>query len=170
MNEEWFDLINTNGETIGAAPRSVCHALPGLLHRAVHVLVFHPDGRLFLQKRSATKDLQPGKWDTSVGGHPGLGESNDIAAHREMREELGVEPAGLEFAFSCTWRSSVETEWITSYATIHAGPFQLDPVEIDEGRFWTIDEIARSLDSSRFTPQFHHEFKRMLEWKKSRHG
>jgi len=172
MKEEWFDLLNINGETIGAAPRGVCHTMPGLLHRAVHVLVFDKESRLFLQKRSAAKDIQPGKWDTSVGGHPGLGESNENAALREMREELGVEPIALEFAYSYIWRSPVETEWITSYAVVHTGPFQLDPHEIDEGRFWTINDIDRSLalDEALFTPQFHHEFKRMLTWKKTRHG
>lgn len=170
MNEEWFDLLNTRGDAIGSAPRSVCHTLPGLLHRAVHVLVFDPNGRLFLQKRSASKDIQPGKWDTSVGGHPGLGETNEVAARREMREELGVLPDSLEFAYSYIWRSPVETESITSYATIHAGPFRLDPVEIDEGAFWTCDEIADSLAYDLFTPQFHHEFNRMLDWKKSRYG
>ena len=164
MTEEWFDIVNAQGEAIGSAPRCVCHKLPGLLHRAVHVLVFDRDGHLFLQKRSARKDIQPGKWDTSVGGHPNLGEATDAAARREMREDLGVEPATLTFAYSYTWRSPVETERITTYATTHDGPFTLDPVEIDEGRFWTLDAIRAALPGGPFTPQFTHEFDRITAW------
>ena len=170
MNEEWFDLLNTRGEVIGSAPRRICHTMPGLLHRAVHVLVFDSDDRLFLQKRSARKDIQPGKWDTSVGGHPGLGEANEIAARREMNEELGVDTTDLAFAYTYRWQSPVESEWITSYVTYHAGPFRLDPEEIDEGRFWTFDDITHALAHDVFTPQFHQEFTRLLEWKKTRHG
>ena len=165
MSEEWFDLLNDQGEMVGSAPRCVCHTMPGLLHRAAHVLVFNSAGNLFLQKRSSRKDIQPGKWDTSVGGHPNLGENNEAAARREMREELGVEPAVLEFAYSYRWKSPVETEWITSFATVHPGPFHLDPVEIDEGRFWTLEEIQESINRDLFTPQFQHEFSRILAWK-----
>ncbi|HMP88624.1 MAG TPA: NUDIX domain-containing protein [Kiritimatiellia bacterium] len=167
MKEEWFDLINVQGEVIGFAPRSVCHKHPGLIHHAVHVLVFSQDGRLFLQKRSAAKDVQPNRWDTSVGGHPNAGESAEKAAVREMREELGVTPKLLKFAYSYFWQSQIETEKITTFATVHEGPFSLDPREISEGRFWTIAEISSQLDYEIFTPQFTQEFSRMLEWWKS---
>lgn len=170
MSEEWFDLLNERGDVVGSAPRCECHRLPGLLHRAVHVLVFDREGRLFLQKRSARKDIQPGKWDTSVGGHPNLGEANEAAARREMREELGVEPDTLSPAYSYKWRSPVETEWITSFATTHEGPFRLDPAEIDEGRFWSFEEIRGQLGHNVFTPQFEHEFGRMVAWRTSTTG
>jgi len=164
MNEEWFDLINRGGEVIGYAPRAVCHQNPGLMHQAVHVLVFSKDGRLFLQKRSANKDIQPDRWDTSVGGHPNRAEPLMKAAEREMREELGVIPSRLDTAYSYRWRSDVETEMITTFVTIHDGPFKLDPVEISEGRFWPLDKIRECLGDGIFTPQFTREFSRIVEW------
>ncbi len=94
-----------------------------------------------------------------------MGEANEDAARREMTEELGEAPATLTFAYSYKWRSPVETEWITTFATIHSGPFRLDPAEIDEGRFWSLEEITHSLAEDIFTPQFHHEFTRILSWK-----
>jgi len=70
-----FDLLNDDDKVIGQALRSACHGDPGLIHRAVHVLVFNSSGALLLQKRAPGKYIQPGKWDTSVGGHLALGES-----------------------------------------------------------------------------------------------
>jgi len=73
--DELFDLVNDDDKVIGQALRSACHGDPGLIHRAVHVLVFNSSGALLLQKRAPGKYIQPGKWDTSVGGHLALGES-----------------------------------------------------------------------------------------------
>ena len=72
-----------------AKPRSEVHRL-GLLHRAVHVLVFNSRGEIFLQKRSMTKDREPGKWDSSSSGHVDSGEDYDACAVRELREEIGL--------------------------------------------------------------------------------
>ena len=90
MSEELFDIVDDNGNIIGTAPRSKCHGDPSLIHRTAHVFVFHPDGRqVLLQLRRKDKDIQPGKWDTSVGGHLDHGEDYETAARRELREELG---------------------------------------------------------------------------------
>ena len=73
--EELFDIYNEAGEHVGHAPRSRCHGDPSLIHRTCHVVIIHPaSGEILLQKRSLAKDIQPGKWDTAVGGHLALGE------------------------------------------------------------------------------------------------
>ena len=73
--EELFDIFDAEGKHIGTAPRSRCHGDPSLIHRTSHVVVIHPDnGTILLQKRNLKKDIQPGKWDTAVGGHLALGE------------------------------------------------------------------------------------------------
>jgi len=71
------------------ADRSEVHRL-GLLHRAVHVLVFNSYGQVFLQKRSMKKDRQPGVWDSSASGHVDSGEDYDTTAVREVWEEIGL--------------------------------------------------------------------------------
>ena len=86
-NEEWFPLVDDEGRVTGKAPRSVCHdGKSFLLHPVVHLHLFNKAGKLYLQKRSMKKDTQPGKWDTSVGGHIGLGET---VAEALKRETLG---------------------------------------------------------------------------------
>jgi isopentenyl-diphosphate delta-isomerase type 1 len=166
--DEWFDLVDETGRVIGRATRRECHGNPALMHPVVHVLVFDRRGRLYLQRRSAAKDIQPGKWDTSVGGHFQPGEAPEAAAKREMREELGVEPASLAFAYQYVWRSNVETELIRAFATVHDGPFELNREELDDGRFWTMDEIRAALADDRLTPQLRLEFPRMLAWRQTR--
>ena len=84
MSNEIFDIFDENDQLIGQAARSECHGNPALIHRVAHVLVFNSQGALILQKRSPHKDIQPGKWDTSVGGHLLPGESYEAGAYRGM--------------------------------------------------------------------------------------
>src|ERR1019366_8983103 len=89
MSEEMFDIVNERDEAVGQNTRREVHAR-GLLHRAVHVLVFNARGEVFLQKRSMRKDRHPGVWDSSSSGHVDSGEDYDATAVREVREEIGL--------------------------------------------------------------------------------
>ncbi len=161
MSEEIFEIVDETGRVIGTAPRSRCHGDPSLAHRSVHVFVFNAAGDLYLQKRSRRKDVQPGKWDTSVGGHLCPGEIYLSAAIRELEEELGVKvasPQGLKRLHSYIWRTPIETEHVETYQLIYEGPFSLPPDEIEEGRFWTQGAIRDSIGTGIFTPNLEHEF------------
>ena len=89
MSEEIFDVVNAQDEVVGHRVRHEVHRL-GLMHRAVHVLVFNAQGEVFLQKRSLKKDIAAGKWDSSSSGHLDRGEAYDDCAVREVREEIGL--------------------------------------------------------------------------------
>lgn len=159
---ELFDLYATNEyRVVGRAPRGACHGNPQLIHAVARVQVFDRQGRLLLQLRSATKDIQPGTWDTAVGGHLLPGEEAEAAARREMQEELGVAPDQLEFLHRFLWRTPVESEWVTTYRTLHEGPFRPEPGEIAELRFWTRAEIQAALGTGILTPAFEDEFRRL---------
>src|SRR5450432_314688 len=93
MREEFFDIVDARDEVIGRELRGVVHAR-GLWHRAIHVLIFDGAGRVFLQKRSKSKDTAPGLWDSSCSGHVDSGEDYDSAAQRELGEELGLKNVG----------------------------------------------------------------------------
>jgi isopentenyl-diphosphate delta-isomerase type 1 len=156
---EYFELVDVQGAPIGCATRAACHHNPALLHRVVHVLVWDAAGRLYLQKRAQHKDMQPGKWDTSVGGHVQPGETAEQAARREMREELGLrEQLPLVCVHEYLWRSPAESEYVTTYACVFAGVPQPAPDEIDEGRWWTAAELAARADE--LTPNCREELRR----------
>ena len=156
--EELFEIYDESGQCLGTAPRSVCHGNPRLLHRTAHVVVFSTTGRVLLQKRSRHKDIQPGKWDTAVGGHLMPGENYEQAARREMQEELGLPPdLPLRFLFYSKIRNSVESEDVGVFAADSDGPFTYPPEEIDEVRFWSAAELRAGFGTGQFTPHLEQE-------------
>ena len=154
MTEELFDIYDEAGNRVGVAPRRECHGNPKLLHHTAHVVVIHPEtGAMLLQKRAVTKDIQPGKWDTAVGGHLALGEDYEAGARRELAEELGVTaPMKLEYLFDGKIRNSVESEDTRVFAIRMAEGFKFQKSEIDAIRFWTAAELFDPANRTNFTP------------------
>ncbi len=159
-NEEWFPLVDAEGKVTGKAPRSVCHSGTKLLHPVVHVHVFNDKGQLFLQKRSMNKDIQAGKWDTAVGGHISFGESLEIGLAREVEEEIGL--LGLEYQFitKYIWESEIEKELTYVFFAKQNGEIKINLDEIDEGKFWSWEELKNWMGKEIFTPNLENEFKK----------
>ena len=159
-NEEMFPIVDEEGNITGAATRGECHSGSKLLHPVVHLHVFSSKGDLYLQKRPEWKDIQPGKWDTAVGGHVDLGESVDMALKREVREELGITDFRPEHLTSYVFESARERELVFVYKTVYDGDIHPSD-ELDGGRFWTLKEIKEHIGKGIFTPNFEGEFKRV---------
>ncbi len=156
-HEEMLPVIEPSGLVIAEAPRSWCHK-EGLLHPVVHLHLINRQGEIFLQKRSPSKDLFPGYWDTAVGGHVSFGESLEAALLRESEEELGFTSYNPVFLEAYVYERKGEREWVAVFAA--AGNFVLDPHndEVTEGRWWKMAEIEDNLGKSVFTPNFEQEF------------
>lgn len=161
---EFFDIVDENDQVIGQAPRSQCHGDPSLVHRVAHVLVFNRRGELLLQKRTLAKDIQPGRWDTSVGGHLDSGEDYLQAARREMAEELGLIGVPLTFLYHSKIRNEIESENVATYLARYDGDVDYSQDEISEVRFWAAEEIERNLATGLFTPNFEEEWGMFLAW------
>jgi isopentenyldiphosphate isomerase len=165
-NMEIFPIVDTEGNTIGKATRGECHSGSMILHPVVHLHVFSNNGEIYLQKRAMTKDIQPGKWDTAVGGHIDYGEDVETALLRESREELGITGIVPTKIKSYVFQSDIERELInTYYIKVDADEFapKIDPVEIDEGKFWKIEDVMENLDKNVFTPNFVQEFRQIKD-------
>ncbi|KAA6329610.1 Nudix hydrolase [termite gut metagenome] len=161
-DEELFPITDEQGNIIGSATRRECHGGSKLLHPVVHLHIFNFQGELYLQKRPSWKDIQPGKWDTAVGGHIDWGESAEIALQREAREELNITGFTPELLANYIFESDREKELIFAYQTIYEE--EITPSdELDGGRFWTIEEIKAHLRKEVFTPNFEHEFEKLFK-------
>ncbi|MEW6585829.1 MAG: NUDIX domain-containing protein [Nitrospirota bacterium] len=156
--EELLEIVNEAGEVVGFALRSEIHGNPSLIHRVVHVLVFSKAGDLLLQKRSQNKDVAAGKWDTSVGGHVGIGEDLHVSSKREMEEELGITVHEPEYLYSYIHRNPYETELVTTYRCVYEGEIVFSREEIDEVKYWSFDEIRQTLGKKILSDNFENEF------------
>jgi len=162
MTEEIFDIVNERDEVIGQRTRKDVHRL-GLLHRAVHVLVFNARGEVFLQKRSMSKDKCPGLWDSSASGHVDSGEAYDATAVRELREEIGLTAAQTpERILRIEACVETDAEFVWVYRCEAEGPFTLHPGEIERGDWFAPEAVTRWINEKPqdFAPAF------VFIWKK----
>ena len=155
---EYFPIVEPNGLVPGRSTREYCHGGAKPLHPGIHVHIIDRFSRLNMQKRSIKKDIQPGKWDSAVGGHVSYGESIVEAVYREAYEELRLiefNPIHIE---TYQFESSVEKEMVNIFAAV--GSYELTPDldEVDEGRWWPVEEIDANIGKGVFTPNFESEF------------
>ncbi|MDX9800671.1 MAG: NUDIX domain-containing protein [Spirochaetia bacterium] len=160
MREEIIQLCDLRGNPCGSSPRGICHKDPSLIQMVVHLLIFNSNKDIFLQKRGPAKDVYPGRWDTSVGGHVGAGENVKKAMAREAKEELGIniKPDEPQFLFKQLYTTEFESEMSFVFKLTYNGPFYIDNFEVTEGRFFTPEEIRGKLGKEFFTPNFEDEF------------
>jgi len=158
VEEEWLPLVNEKGEIIGQAPRSACHKGEKLLHPVVHLHVLNNQKHLFLQKRPMNKLVQPGKWDTAVGGHISVGETLETALKREAWEEIGLQNFSARLVKTYRWDSEIEAELVYVFVSHDFKSIHLHSDEVEEGRFWTPKQIESNRGQGIFTPNFEYEY------------
>lgn len=162
-NEEWLPLVNEKGEIVGKAPRTECHKNKELLHPVVHLHVINSKKQILLQKRPPSKEIQPDKWDTAVGGHIHFNEAIEVALKREAFEEIGLTDFQPSHIATYKWESDVETELVFTFVTYSNNDFNIHNKEVDECRYWSLKEIKQNLGKNIFTPNFEHEYQVLLK-------
>ena len=169
-NEEWLPVVEDDGKIIGKAPRSLCHRGEKILHPVVHLHVLNPGGHIYLQKRPMDKLVQPGKWDTAVGGHISFGEDLETALKREAYEEIGLENFSVKPLGSYRWNSDIESELVYYFVSYDFQKIRLHSDEVVEGKFWSPAQIEKYTDQGIFTPNFEHEYLLLKKWLNTKRG
>ena len=165
VSEERFDICDEQGRPTGlTVARSRAHR-EGIPHRTVHIWIVREHGgryEVLLQKRSRDKDSFPGLWDTSSAGHVSAGDEPLPSALRELEEELGlcVGPEALlligqfairyEKAFHGSLFRDNEIVWLyLCTAPVDLDALRLQPEEVEEVRWFDLEEVAAEIAVSR---------------------
>lgn len=145
---EVFDVVDLDDKVIGEATRGQTHNNKNLIHRSVGIAVFNRRGKIFLQRRSMTKDTDALLWTISCSGHVLKGENYQETAYRELTEELGIEGSVLNFLIKYIFYGEKETEMVTLYKINYDGEIALQTEEILEGKFFSKQEISSAIATS----------------------
>lgn len=138
--DELFDVVDEQDVVLRRASRAEVHA-QGLIHRAVHILVFNKNRDCILQKRSMLKDRQPGVWDSSAAGHVDAGEDYETTARRELEEELGIADAPLIALGKLPPSPATGMEHVALYAARYDGRVRFPAAEISAVLPFPVDLI-----------------------------
>lgn len=156
--QEYFPVVEPNGLVIGRALRRYCHSGAKPLHPVVHLHIIDRYSRIYLQQRPLTKKIQPGKWDTAVGGHVSYGELLLESLYRETSEEVGLTSFNPIHLMTYEFESDVEKELVNVYAAVGSYELTPNPDELADGRWWDLTEIDENIGKGVFTPNFESEF------------
>lgn len=161
MGTEYFDVVNYRDDVVGQESRSKVHQC-GLLHRAVHVFARSEKQDWVLQKRSASKDLDPLLWTSSCSGHLDAGEGYIPAAIREAQEELGVTVMKEKLVELLRVSPCLETgnEFVRVYAAEGFYTPLCSTGEVTQFASYSLDEIALKIqeETEQFSGSFLHIF------------
>lgn len=157
-SEEWLPQVDEEGKIAGRVSRTAVHSGQKQLHPVVHMHIIDSKGNVLLQKRPASKLVQPGKWDSAVGGHISFGESLETALARETVEETGVKEFSAQHFTTYRWDTDLESELVYMFITVKDFSPVVTTPEVDALKFWNKADILHNFGKSVFTPNFEHEY------------
>ncbi len=143
--DEQVALYDEEGRVAGSAPRSVMRAR-NLRHAASSIVVRDPAGRVYLHRRTTTKDVYPGLLDFAAGGVVLAGEDPDDGAVREVEEELGVHGVPLEKLGEADYADDATRYRAFRYTVTWDGPVRWQPEEVSWGEWVELADLVRILD------------------------
>lgn len=146
--EDKVILVNENDQVIGSEEKLQAH-IDGLLHRALSVLIFNSSGELLLQRRALDKYHSPGLWTNTCCSHPKPGEETAAAAHRRLKEEMGMKAIlkhGFSFIYNAEFDNSLtEHELDHVFTGISDNLPKLNPEEAMEYKYIRPDLLIEDM-------------------------
>lgn len=150
-SREQVIIVDENNNEVDQVSRATMR-VGNLIHRATYILVFNSRGELFVQKRTTTKDIYPGYYEIAAGGVVLAGESYELSAKRELKEELGVDSDNLTHLFDNFHDDGNNRVWGRVFSCTYDGPMQLQEEEVESGNFMKTEDILSMIQSQPFCP------------------
>ena len=158
--DEIVTIVDAANRRVGDQPRRLMRER-NLPHRATYIFVFDREGRVLVQRRTASKDLYPGYYDLAAGGVVAADESYATCAEREAYEELGIRETPLVRRFDFYFGNQHTRCFGRAYTCVHDGPFTLQVEEVESARFHSAREIADGVVAP-ITPDSRYAFHRLM--------
>ena len=162
MSEELVDVVDEQDRVVATVTRSRVRS-EHLLHRVASVLVFRPDGRLLVHRRTDTKDVFPGAFDCFVSGVVSAGEAYEQARDRELQEEMAIPGAGAVELFHHRYEGIDDRSWSAVFAITWDGHLVPQAAEIAWHGWETVTGVLRLAEEPTFVPDGREVIHRWLD-------
>jgi len=148
--EELVEIVDDDDRVVEVVPRRVMRDRRAL-HRCTYVFVLDARGRVYVHRRTTTKDVYPGFLDVCAGGVNAVGETYDDAAARELEEELGV-TARPTYRFTQRYDGPDGRCFGGVYDVVWDGPIVWQPEEVAWGSFLELERVDEMTAREPFCP------------------
>jgi isopentenyl-diphosphate delta-isomerase len=144
-------IVTESDRPTGTMDKMAAH-LSGTLHRAFSVFVFNSEGQLLLQKRALNKYHSGGLWTNTCCSHPRPGEKTMDAAHRRLKEEMGID-CELSPLFAFSYRHEfkdglVEHEYDHVFMGVTNQVPRPAPLEVADFKYLDTNQLAQEIKES----------------------
>ncbi len=156
--EEYFDVLDENGNKTGKTKRRSLVHKDGDWHKAVYIWIVNDKNEILLQQRSPNKDSYPNMWDISSAGHLTAGDDSVTGAIREIKEELGIDIIanqlkliGIRQKRSQVSDSFINAEFNDVYLlrlSLDLNKITLQPDEVSAVKYVPLDEFKRMIKTN----------------------
>lgn len=148
MADKLIQIVDDNDQVIGESEMFDAWQ-KGLKHRVARIMIEDQNGRILLQKRSANMQNFPNCWDHSAAGHVDVGEDYDVAAKRELEEEIGLTNIPLKQIDKYYAEENFKGFVLKRFSALYKGVVDeavktmVDPFEVAEVKWFDLDEIKK---------------------------
>jgi isopentenyldiphosphate isomerase len=150
---EIYDVVDEDDNIIGKATRKEVHT-KHLIHRSIMFFIFDKKGRIFVNQRTKNKEFFKEYWSIALGGHINAGETYDEAVVREAKEEANIDDKPFFMgSFNLRIPNKSDNENARVYGFVTDKKLKLDPYEIKQGRFMTMEEMLEKIEKEKFLPE-----------------
>lgn len=163
-------LVNEKDNETGSMEKLKAHENGGTLHRAFSIFLFNSEGRMLLQKRAEGKYHCAGLWTNTCCSHQHPGETLEEAAHRRLRQEMGLD-TGLREILKFIYRAEFENgltehEFDHVFVGRYDGEVSPNPEEVGDHKWVDVKHLKKDIakNPEKYTPWFRIALDRVVKW------